>query len=386
MPRNRLLSRKQKTPKISDVLGSINTIAPFRLAEDWDNVGLQLGHPSGEAKNILVALEISDNVIAEAKTLGSTLIVTHHPLIFRPLKHLNESHTIPGYVVRLVRDEIALIAAHTNVDSVENGTNGEIADRLRLDNRRFLLPSFDIDRNVKYVVFVPTSHVEAVIAAADTAGAGVIGNYSHCTFRSPGTGTYQPLEGASPYAGEIGKLEQAEDEVRLEVVCPKSSLDALIRAVRNVHPYEEVAFDIYPLESTSEPRYGLGLIGDLPEPQSLDAFSQTCKHVFSLGSVGVIGDLDRPVRRVAICSGAGGEAVQRWRNGTADVLVTGELRHNECTDVRDRRFGAVLLGHFESEAIVCERFARQISEELKSRGFKVNIVASKAERSPVLRR
>ncbi len=379
------MAKKPKTTKTSDVLGAMNAIAPFRLAEEWDNVGLQVGHPAKDAGSILVALEVTGDVIEEAKSIGATLIVAHHPLIFRPLKTLDESRTIPAYVARLVREGIALVAAHTNVDSVAEGTNGEIADRLKLAKRRFLVPAGDAERQVKYVVFVPSSHAGPVVEAISAAGAGVIGNYSHCTFRSPGTGTYKPGEGANPFAGSVGALEEADDEVRLEAVCPKTRLDAVIGAVRKVHPYEEVAFDVYPLEPVGEPKYGLGLVGDLAKTQTLEAFARTCKRVFGARSVGVVGDPGMSVGRVAVCSGAGGEAVRRWRTGTADVLVTGEMGHHECAEVRDRGFGAVLLGHFESEAIVCERLAGMLAAELGKRGFAPDVRASKRERSPIVR-
>ena len=206
----------------------------------------------------MIALEVTPAVLTEAEAREVDTLLTHHPLIFKPLKCVVEDGYITSLVMRMVRREMNLVAAHTNVDSIADGTNGEIADRLELGPREYLVPKFDNAGECKYVVFVPLSHLDAVIEAVHEAGAGIIGDYSHCTFRSPGTGTFKPLEGANPYTGSVGEMEHAKDEVRLETVCPKNHLGALIEAVASAHPYEEPAFDVYPLLGDPKPTAGLG--------------------------------------------------------------------------------------------------------------------------------
>lgn len=371
--------------KIRDLLETIDGITPFALAEPWDRVGLQIGSPNRGAGKVLVALEVTDRVLDEARRVGAQTIVAHHPLIFAPLAQLDESRTVDRLACRMVRENLSLIVAHTNLDSTADGTNGELADRLGLKNRRFLRPLPDPDGNVKFTVFVPTSHVDAVIEAVHQSGAGIIGDYSHCTFRTPGTGTYKPLEGANPYAGSVGELEHATDEVRLETVCPRRRLRQLIDAAREAHPYEEMAFDVYPLESADAPKYGLGLVGTLPQRTTLGALRDLCAKRFDSPHPGLVGDAKQEVETVAVCSGAGGEAVKHLRPGVADVLVTGEMNHHQCAEVAARGLGAILVGHYESEVIVTPRFATQLVEAAKERGATLDAVAAQDERPPLRR-
>ena len=381
------MAKQRSTPTVADVLKAVHAIAPPHLAESWDNVGLQVGDARKDAGRILVGLEVTREVLEEARKLKAGTIVTHHPLIFQPLKSLAETGSIPSLASQLIRQGHALIAAHTNLDSVAHGTNGELADRLGLQaaGRTFLQPSRPASSQVKYVVFVPVTHVSAVIDAVGSVGAGVIGNYTHCTFRAAGTGTYRPGEGANPYAGKVGKFEEAE-EVRLECVCPKGKLPALFAAVRNVHPYEEIAFDVYPLETAEKPTTGLGLVGALKKPMKLSELVAVAKKVLGIKSVGVVGDLKRNIERVAICTGAGGSFVRSWSDGTADLFVTGEMTHHDCAEAHHRGLPVMLVGHWASEAIVSRRFADQISQELKGAGFgAVDVVVSKAERNPLQR-
>lgn len=371
--------------KIKDLLEILDRIAPFALAESWDNVGLQIGSRGDNVGKILVALEVTADVIEEAERQGASVIVAHHPLIFSSLKSIDATRPVDRLVCRLIRSRIALIASHTNLDSTADGTNGEMADRLGLINRRFLRPLPDPASQVKYTVFVPTSHVDAVIDAVHGAGAGVIGEYSHCTFRSPGTGTYKPLEGANPYAGSVGKLEHASDEVRLETVCPRHRLDALVAAVRDAHPYEEAAFDVYPLVETGAPKYGLGLIGELESTMTLNELREKCAEVFSAPHPGVVGGGDKKIATVAVCSGSGGEVVKSLHRGKADVLVTGEMNHHACAEAEAKGLGAILVGHFESEVIVAPRLTRLLEEEAAKLDVRLEASAATSERPPVRR-
>lgn len=379
------MTKKPPPPTVADLLGALNDIAPPRLAESWDNVGLQVGHHDRPAGRVLVALEVTPALVAEAKRVGAATIVAHHPLIFAPLKSLAETNPVASLVADLVRAGISMISVHTNLDMVADGTNGEMADRLGLVERDFLLPNAPEADSVKYAVFVPATHVDAVIEACAGAGAGVIGNYSHCSFRTPGTGTYKPLQGANPFAGTVGKLEQADGEVRLEVLCPKRRLAALLKAVRAVHPYEEIAYDVYTLEPTGTSQFGLGIVGKLETETTLGEFASACKKAFGVNSVGIVGDDARRVKRVAVCSGAGGEAVRRWRGGTADVLVTGEMTHHQCAEARDRGAAVVLVGHHASEVVVCARLADRLRNHPCLLPKSIDVVVAQDDASPLRR-
>lgn len=379
------MAKKRQAPTAGDLLGALNDIAPPRLAEEWDNVGLQTGRADRPAAKVLVALEVTPDVIAEAKREEADAIVAHHPLIFSPLKSMAESNPVARLVADLVRANISLLVAHTNLDAVADGTNGEMADRLGLMDREFLLPNAPEPENVKYVVFAPATHADDVIDACASAGAGIIGKYGHCSFRSPGTGTFRPMAGANPYAGKVGKLEQAEGEMRIEVLCPRRRLPALLKAVRAVHPYEEIAFDVYPLEPTGDAKHGFGLVGKLAEGTTLGAFAKRCKKAFDVANVGIVGDDDRAVRRVAVFSGSGGEAIRRWRPGAADVLVTGEMTHHQCAEARDKGAAVVLVGHHASEVVVCKRLAERLRSHPSVKDKEFEVLVAKDDRAPLRR-
>jgi dinuclear metal center YbgI/SA1388 family protein len=362
-------------------------LAPPPLAEEWDNVGLQIGQPEEPAGKILVALEVTREVIREAVKRGATTLLVHHPLIFRPLKNIVGGSATTDLVLSLVREGLSLVVAHTNLDSVAWGTNGELADRLKMQaaERRFLRPAKPAPGHLlKYAVFTPESHVQAVLDAMASAGGGHIGKYSHCSFRTQGIGTFKPLEGADPFLGEVGKVEETA-EWRLECVVPRERLSALLLAVRNVHPYEEIAFDVLPMEVPSSADAGLGLVGIVP-PQTLQSFARSTKKALGISSIGVVGDEATSIRTVAVCTGAGGDIIRNWKPGTADVLVTGEMTHHDCAEAAHRGIAVLLVGHYASEVIVGQRFADAVSGELSERGFgAVEVLVSGDERNPLRR-
>jgi len=375
------------TATVGDLVGVVHQLAPPRLAESWDNVGLQVGRPSDPVRRVLVALEVTREVLAEARQMKADALVTHHPLIFRPVKSITPATPGGDLLLDVARSGLTLIAAHTNLDSVAWGTNGELADRLGMQaaGRQFLRPAAPLMEQVKYAVYVPEAHAEAVTNAMNAAGAAVIGRYSHCTFRTSGIGTYLPLEGANPSAGKIGTLEQAA-EVRVECVCPKGRIEKLLHEVRLVHPYEEIAYDLLPmLNATSEPA-GLGLVGALAKATTVGALAKAAKKALGIPSLGVVGEDATPVSRVAICTGAGGEIIRTWRSGEADVLITGEMTHHDCADAHHLGVPVLLVGHWTSEAIVAPRFAGAIASALAEKGHDgVEVVHSKAEVNPLRR-
>lgn len=379
------MTKNAKLPQVSDFMRVMERIAPASLAEQWDSVGLQIGDPNKRALRVMVALEATPAVVDEAIAREAGLLITHHPLLFKPVSTLAETSPETRLIAKLIRSGIALYAAHTNLDAAPGGTSQAMCDAVGIAHEGVLFPGPDPDSNVKFCVFTPASHIDAVIDAMASTGAGVIGDYTHCTFRSPGIGTFIPGEGANPYLGERGRLEQADDEVRLETVCPRRRIGALVAAVRAAHPYEEPAFDIYPLENPSSGKHGFGAVGTLSKAESLAAFAESCKSAFGVSSVGVVGDPTKDIQRVAVFSGSGGEAARRWRTSLADVLVTGEMTHHHAADLLARGGAAVLVGHHASEVIVCELLAKRLAEAPELEEFEFEVLVSDHDQAPVRR-
>jgi len=364
---------------VGDLESLVARLAPPELADDWDNVGLLLGDPRARVDAVLVALEVSGAVLAEAKRRKAQAIVAHHPLIFKAFKKWNTKHPVQRLALDAMTAGVAILAAHTNLDCAPGGTSQALADRMDLENRRPLLPARRQAR-LKFVVFVPAGHEKKIIEAVGRSGAGIIGNYSHCTFRSPGTGTYIPLEGADPFAGEIGKLEQA-DETRLECVVERCDLEKLLQAVRAAHPYEEMAYDVFPLED-AETRFGLGMTGELPKPMSLASLARKLKRDLGASGVRVTGDGTRTVRRVALCTGSGGDVLSSLSSDRADVFITGEVDHHEAAEARERGLCVLCVGHFESEVIVVPYLAAWLRDQPPITQGGIRILEAGSETSP----
>lgn len=374
-------------PTVSDVLGAVHRIAPARYAESWDNVGLQIGDPAAPATKIMVALEVTTRVLDEADALKADMLVVHHPLIFRPMANLAEISTGAKLCSRMIRAGQALIAAHTNMDSVAWGTNGELADRLGMQaaNRKFLKPITPESDHVKLVVYTPSDYTDRVFDAITEAGAGKHGYYSHASFRCDGIGTFRPLEGANPERGTHGITEHVEEQ-RLEFMVAKKNLHRVLATMIDAHPYEVPAYDVFERVGTEAPVAGLGLIGDFIKPLTLEALARRAKKELGIKSVGMIGDPKKTLSSIAICTGAGGEFVRKWREGTADVYITGEMTHHDCAEAEERGIPVLLVGHWASEAIVAQRFADMISQELVDIGKRnAEILVSKKESDPLRR-
>ena len=351
MPKTPASAKPITLGRLADV---VDSLAPFRLAYEWDNVGLQVGCPRAEVRDVLVALEVDERSLAAATGLRARAIIAHHPLIFQPLRTLRTDSPTGNLVTRLVQGGIGLIAAHTNLDRVADGTNGALARIAGLENTRILEPHA-LNEDFKLVVFVPTDHTRRVIEAVHAGGGGVIGNYSHCTFRAPGTGTYLPNEDANPFVGTAGRLEQAPED-RLEAVVPRRCLKAVVRAVLEAHPYEEVAYDVVPLHEAL-PRHGLGVEGELPARVTLRALATRLHGACGADATSIIGRPADTVRRVAIITGSAGSSIRSISPERCDVLVTGELSHHLAAEARDRGLRVILLGHAASEKVFAPHFA-----------------------------
>jgi dinuclear metal center YbgI/SA1388 family protein len=345
---------------VADALKAMREFAPEEWAEDWDNVGFQFGREDAPLRKAMACLDATEEAIASASEAGVDLIVAHHPILFRPPKTLREDRPEGRLIAALIRSGIAFYAAHTNVDVAPGGTNDALADALGLTDTRPLLPG-PPQLQYKLVVFTPPEAVPAVIQAVACAGGGIIGHYSHCTFRAPGTGTYLPLEGANPYAGEVGRLEEAPED-RLEALVPQRKRGAVLEAVRAAHPYEEMAYDLYPLQN-SGPAIGLGRVGRLPEPLSLDEFAERVNVRLNAGYVGVTRGAD-PVQIVAVCGGSCGKFIEAAHSANADAFVTSEIGHHQKLLARSLGLSLIEASHAATENPVVPALARVLRNAL----------------------
>lgn len=364
---------------VGKIAAYIEELAPPDWAEQWDNVGLQIGEPSAPADRVLVALELTNSVIEEAVQTGANLVVVHHPAIFRPLKAIRFDTPGGRRIQRLIREGISLYAAHTNLDQARSMTNDSLAAAAGLTEHAVLQRAGE-ERYCKIAVGVPRGHEEAVIDALVSEGAGHIGNYSHCTFQTPGTGTFLPLAGATPFLGRQGELERA-DETRLETIVPESKARRAVQAMIAAHPYEEVAYDLYPLANPGQTR-GHGRIGRLAEPTTLGDLAERLKAKLNTPALRVVGDLSRPVTTVTVGAGSGSSLISQAAGRGADVLVTGDVGYHDAQDALDLGLAVIDVGHYNSEAIVVQPLAAYLRERLAADGLGAEIMEAQAGRDP----
>lgn len=357
----------------------LEELAPKRLAFDWDNVGLQLGNPQNSVKKIMVSLDVDEAVLDEAIAMGADFIVTHHPFIFRPLSTLRTDLPLGKLIARAVVEKISIYAAHTNLDVAAGGVNDALAERLQLTDVAVLRPSGS-ESLEKITVFVPAGQEDGVRDAMVAAGAGWVGNYSHCTFQTSGTGTFMPREGTKPFLGQQGKLERV-NEVRLETIYPVHLRNRVVRAMSKAHPYEEVAYDIYPLANEGKP-YGLGRVGRLKEPITLENFCTFVKEKLMVSSLRVSGDLKRTIKKVAVCGGAGGDLIHTASFAGADVLVTGDFKYHEAQDANALGLAVIDAGHDATERVIVPALCTYLRNKLTVDGYDVDVLASTSETVP----
>jgi dinuclear metal center YbgI/SA1388 family protein len=374
-----LAQRKSMTVKVADIIAHMADLAPPHLAEEWDNCGLQVGDRSWPVRRILVALDPLPEVVAEACKTRSDLLVTHHPLLMRPVKQVDFSTAIGAVIAECARHRLAIFAAHTNLDSATGGLNDLLADLLDLEERRPLVAARTPD-NAKLVIFVPSQAESAVRGALFAAGAGEIGDYRHCAFRLEGQGSFRPGEKSRPYVGRAGRTELV-DEVRLETVIASSRLDAAIAAAEEVHPYETMVWDAYPLLS-AQGQSGLGRLGELPAEVDLKTLAETAKAALGAKWVRMVGDPQLSVSTVALCTGSGGSLLGAFLGSGAQAYITGDVRYHDARHIEEAGRGLIDVGHFASEHIVVNHLVTQLKARLADCRPAVSISAATREQEP----
>lgn len=365
-------------PRIHDLVGLLNTHFPPELAAEWDNVGLQVGEPDKVLTKGLIALDPSVEAVAAAHKTGAQALITHHPLFFRGTRRLTPDDEVGRIVWPAVQHGVAILSVHTNLDCAEPGLNTWLADRLELRDTEPL--SRSAGHFVKLVVYVPRDHADAVAEALFAAGAGHVGAYDQCSFRLPGVGTFRPGAGASPFIGTQGEREEVE-EFRLEVLVRQSRLGRVLERLYRAHPYEEVAYDLVPLDN-HEPRAGLGRIGPLAEPCPLQRFAERVRSLLGGEAVRVMGPPDLKVAKVAVCGGSGASLIAAARRQGADVMVTGDIKYHEAISAQALGIAVIDAGHFATEQLMTQELSRLLNQSAADRGWEVEFAAFAGEREP----
>lgn len=345
--------------KISKIIEVIEDFAPVPLQDGFDNAGLQVGNPSQQLTGILVCLDITEEVIDEALEMDCNLIISHHPLLFKPLKQIVGKTYIERCVIKACKNNLVIYAAHTNLDNAYGGVNFHLAEKIGLHNIRVLSPKKD--HLLKLVTFVPEAQSEAVRNALFNAGAGNIGNYDSCSFNLHGEGTFRARENANPFIGSLNELH-SEPEIRIEVVFPTYKKTSVLRALLATHPYEEPVYDFY-LLNNSWNQVGSGVVGELPIEEDEDSFLQRLKTIFNLKSLKHSPFIGKKIREVALCGGSGAFLIPEAIAYGADIFITGEAKYNDYYDVENKILLAV-IGHYESEVGTKELFYDIITKKI----------------------
>ena len=286
---------------IREIISYLESVAPPAYQESYDNAGLIIGDPETIITSALITLDVTEAVIDEAIEVGCELIISHHPILFNGIKRLNGNSFVERCVIKAIKNDIAIYAAHTNLDSVMGGVNSKICEKIGLTNTRILAPAKE--QLLKLVTFIPEDHLDKVRDAVFAAGAGEIGKYDKCSFSSEGLGTFRGGDNANPYVGEKGEFH-FEKEARFETILFRHSKNYVVNALLKAHPYEEVAYDLYPLENTL-PEVGAGMIGELPGAENEIDFLSRLLDIFGCSSIRHTYLLGKPVKKVAVCGGSG---------------------------------------------------------------------------------
>ncbi|MBD1382123.1 Nif3-like dinuclear metal center hexameric protein [Metabacillus arenae] len=361
-----------------EIIQLFESYSPQRFAVEGDKIGLQIGTLNKPIHNVMITLDLLEEVANEAIEKKVDLIIAHHPPIFRPLKNIVTDKPAGKIIEKCLKNDIAVYAAHTNLDVADGGVNDLLAEALGLTDTEVLAPTFT-EPLKKLVVFVPKEKENVVREAIGNAGAGHIGNYSHCTFKSNGTGTFLPLEESIPYIGNKGSMEFVE-EVRLETIFPAFLQKKIIKAMEKAHPYEEVAYDIYPLDNKGEEK-GLGRIGNLPEEMTLQQFAEMIKKSLQVEGVRMVGSPHSIVKKAAVLGGDGNKYIHTAKFKGADVFVTGDLYFHVAHDAMMMGLNVIDPGH-HVEKVMMQGVTNVLLSMCNEKEYEVSIFPSEVDTNP----
>lgn len=345
--------------RVSDAIAAIDEAFPNELQERWDNSGLLIGNANEQLKGALLTLDVTEQVVDEAIDNNCNLIISHHPVMFDGVKQLTGATADQRIVMKAVRHNIAIYAAHTNVDKCLHGTSNIMAERLNLTDRQILEPA--TNALYKVVVYVPQSHAQTVRNAMFAVGAGQVGNYDSCSFNVNGNGTFKANEGANPFVGSVGKMH-TEAETRIETILPYNICNKVIAAAKAVHPYEEMAYDIFKLQNEWQ-QCGFGIVGNLPKPLSEDEFLTLLKDKFGCRHFRYTQTAHRQIQKVALCSGSGSDLISNAIATGAQAYVTADIKYHQFFEAE----GKIMLadiGHYESEQFTKQLFLEVLIKKM----------------------
>lgn len=344
---------------LSKIISILENFAPLSLQESYDNAGLIVGSYNMEISSTLICIDITEEVIEEAINKNCNLIISHHPLIFGGIKKINGKNDIERCIIKAIKNDIAIYSCHTNIDIVAKGVSHKMCEKLGLTKCRVLSPT---KGNLnKIVCFVPENSAEEVRSAIFEAGAGTIGNYDNCSYNTSGYGTFRAGENTNPYVGEKGKTH-FEKETKIETIVPSHTVGKVISAIKNSHPYEEVAYDIYPLNNTN-PQVGFGMIGELSEKIDCTEFLKSVKSIFQCQQIKHTAIVKNKIKKVALCGGSGSFLTNTAIAQNADIYISGDFKYHDYFKAENKLIIAD-IGHYESE-----QFTKEIFYELLTKKF-----------------
>ncbi|GAF71538.1 unnamed protein product [marine sediment metagenome] len=339
--------------KVKNLLNNLDKIAPFFLQESFDNSGIQFANLDAPIMKILLSLDVTKGVLDEALENKVNLIIAHHPLLFSPLKQITKQKN--PLFFKIITNKINLFAMHTNYDLAENGLNDYVANLLGIKKISPLQGSSE--KIFKFAVYVPVKHADKVSRAIFKAGAGIIGKYTETSFNISGKGTFKPTEGTNPFIGKIGEREEVE-EIKIETVVAERDLDSVVQAMKDNHPYEEPAFDVYELKT--KPSYGIGIFGEIDKEVEISKFSLEVKNRLKARYIRLIKSNNRKIRKVALCTGSGGSLLEQVSRKDADLYITGDITYHTALRAKELGLNVLDVEHFDTEKFFVEALYNQL--------------------------
>lgn len=371
--------KKKPDIRLQDLIGLLNSHYPQSLAEDWDNVGLQVGDPKQQIHKVMIALDPTPSTIQSAIAQQCQALITHHPLIFKPLKKISPDNETGQILFATIRNNLSIISVHTNLDHAADGLNDWLAHTLHVKQPKPLRIAKPGDL-IKLVVFVPPEAAEMLALTLFNAGAGHIGRYDQCSFQHEGVGSFRALEGCSPYIGTVGAQEKTT-EIRLETIVPRALVNRVVAKMVKAHPYEEAAYDLIPLEN-QRCDIGLGRIGTLAEAKTLTQFANSCKQQLGCDGLRLVGDPDTKIAKVAVCGGSGAMLIHEAARQGADVLVTGDIKYHEAQTALSLGICLIDAGHFSTEQLMATALAEKLQQHAQQRAWPVQYIVAPDQRDP----
>lgn len=364
------------TVKNVDVFQAMEQWAPKTLAYDWDNVGLQVGSFAKPVRKMMITLDVLEPVVDEAIDKQVDLIIAHHPMLFKPLSQLNVDSMEGRIMQKLIQNGISVYAAHTNLDIANGGVNDMLCDIIGI-NETVAIQEETKEKLIKFSVNVPESHADDVRDALAAAGAGYVGEYSHCAFQTKGQGTFMPLEGTNPFIGNQNELARV-NEMKIETIAPENILNELIQIVTEHHPYEEPAYDIYSLENRGK-SYGIGRIGSLNADMTVNDLCEHIKDVLDVPCVRVAGELTKTVKTVAVLGGSGEKYAKAAMTKGADAYITGDVTFHPAQDAWQIGMAMIDPGH-HIEKVMKQAVKSYLDQQFS--GKELEIIVSNANTEP----